>query len=686
MSASHSTIKYPNEAMASLTLALVAGIFLSDWFVLSLTFLFGLMVGCFLCLVVLYWLSRKFYLENLILIRAFSAFSLVLFMLLGAWVYQIHRPQNQKSHYANFVKHDEPSTLVLEVAEVLKSNAFDKRYVMKVHKIDSTLSFGKLLVSVSKNDTIKPTLGQLFVMRTQLQHPSVARNPFQFDYRDYLKHQNILYQARADAINFLPTGLQKKSIFLSIAQFRENLQQSLQRQNFPPDVYGVMNALLLGQRQEVSEEVNNDYIRAGAIHLLAVSGLHVGVILFLVLGILSPLKRLRHGKWLVLVMSIFSLWVYAVLAGLSPSVVRAVCMFTAITLAIHFRQTTSTINVVFISMLILVLFKPNFVFEVGFQLSYLAVISIIYFNPFLNALWNPRFWVFKKAWDLMTVSTAAQLGVMPLSLYYFHQFPGLFFLSNLFIIPFLGLILGAGFFVLIVSYFGKLPVWIKDLYEILIKSMNSFVAWVAKQEYFLIAGIHFDAWLLMVYAVLILSLLYVVLKRNFRDVFVFGISIFLLQLIYFYKSQKQNLQSEFVVFHQSRKSLLGEVYGNSARFYSDELPAQNPNRVLTDYRVGMNLKKIDMDSLRNVYQFRNQSILLIDQSGIYQIPNFHPDVVVLTQSPKLNLNRLIQTLHPKIIIADGSNYKYLVSLWEKTCASERVRFHSTYENGFFRLR
>jgi competence protein ComEC len=684
MPAPHSYIKYPNEALAGLTLALVAGIFLSDRFDLPLTVLSGLIFGCFFCLIILHRLMRKFYLENPVLVRVFSAFSLVLFMLLGAWVYQIHLPQNQKWHYANFVKPDSPSTMALEVREVLKPNAFDRRYVMEVARIDGESSFGKLLVSVSKSDSIQPKLGQVFVMRSILQPPSSARNPFQFDYRNYLKHQNILFQARADSIHFLPTGLQKKSVLYSVAQFRETLQQRLLKQNFSPDVYGVMNALLLGQRQDVSEEVNNDYIRAGAIHLLAVSGLHVGVILFLVLGVLSPLKRLRHGKWMVLVISIFSLWVYAVLAGLSPSVIRAVCMFTAIALAMHFRQTTSTINVVFISMLILILFKPNFVFEVGFQLSYLAVISIIYFNPFLNALWKPPFWIVQKAWDLITVSTAAQLGVMPLSLYYFHQFPGLFFLSNLFIIPFLGLILGVGFFVLIVSFFTDLPLWIKDFYEILINGMNRFVAWVASQEYFLATGIHFDAWLFLGYYTLILSFLYVILKRNFRVVFVFGISILLLQGIHFYKSYKQNLQGEFVVFHQSRKSLLGEVQGNSARFFMQGSNEQN--HTLVDYQVGMNLQKVEMDSLRNVFSFQNRSILLIGQSGIYQISGFHPDVVVLTQSPKINLDRLIQTLHPKIIIADGSNYKYLVSRWKNTCENEQITFHSTYEKGFFRLR
>lgn len=685
MPAPHSYIKHSNEALASLTLALVSGVFLSNQFDWESSALGWLICGCFLLLVVLHLLTRKVLVENLVLVKIFGACALVLFMLLGGWAYQLHRPENQKGHYSTFVKTGMPSTLVLEVREVLKPNAFENRYVMNVNKIDDAASFGKLLVSLPKNNLTEPKPGRIFVMRTVLQPPSPARNPFQFDYRNYLKHQSILYQARADSVNFLPTGLQKKSVFYSIAELRASLQHRLQQQNFSPDVYGVMNALLLGQRQDVSEEVNNDYIRAGAIHLLAVSGLHVGVILFLVLAILSPLKRLRHGKWPVLVISIVSLWVYAALAGFSPSVVRAVCMFSAIALAIHFRQTTSTLNVVFISMLILVLFKPNFVFEVGFQLSYLAVISIIYFNPFLNALWNPPFWIFKKAWNLITVSTAAQLGVMPLSLYYFHQFPGLFFLSNLIIIPFLGLILGAGFFVLIGSYLGSLPSWTKDSYELLINAMNNIVAWVARQEDFLVTGIHFDGWLLLGYAVLILSLLYVILKRNFRVVFAFGISILFLQGIYFHKSWKQNRQGEFVIFHQSRKSLFAGVEAGRAHFYGQFASGQNPNRALTDYNVGMNLQTIEKDSLRNAFLFRDQSILVIDQAGIYKIPGFHPDVVVLTQSPKLNLNRLIRTLHPKTIVADGSNYKYLVSLWKNTCENEQITFHSTYEKGFFRL-
>src|SRR5690606_673345 len=130
--------------------------------------------------------------------------------------------------------------------------------------------------------------------------------------------------------------------------------------------------------------------------------------------------------------------------------------------------------------------------DVGFQMSYLAVIAIVVFQPFLVKLWSPKFWPIKKLWQIFTVTMAAQLGVMPISLFYFHQFPGLFFVSNLVIIPFLGIILGMGILIIIMALLNILPFWLADLYGGMISLMNSFVRWVSLQEQFVFTDIPFS--------------------------------------------------------------------------------------------------------------------------------------------------------------------------------------------------
>ena len=143
------------------------------------------------------------------------------------------------------------------------------------------------------------------------------------------------------------------------------------------------------------------------------------------------------------------LWSFAIISGLSASVVRAVTMFTAIVVATSFKRQTNTFQVLVVSMFFLLICKPHFLFDVGFQLSYTAVFAIVWLQPLWKQLWNPQSWFLKQFWSLLTVSLSAQLGVLPLSLHYFHQFPGLFFVANLTIIPVLGIILILGIRILL---------------------------------------------------------------------------------------------------------------------------------------------------------------------------------------------------------------------------------------------
>ena len=143
-------------------------------------------------------------------------------------------------------------------------------------------------------------------------------------------------------------------------------------------------------------------------------------------------------------------------------------------------------------MFLLLLLKPIFLFDVGFQLSYLAVFGIIWVQPVFYQLWKPKYYIIDKGWQLFTVSLAAQIGVLPLSLFYFHQFPGLFFVSNLLIIPFLGIILSTGIIVLVLSYYSILPAFMVTIYGGIISVLNKTVVFIAKQEAFLFSDISFS--------------------------------------------------------------------------------------------------------------------------------------------------------------------------------------------------
>ena len=187
----------------------------------------------------------------------------------------------------------------------------------------------------------------------------------------------------------------------------------------------------------------------------------------------------------IILIIVLLLWCFAIIAGLSPSVTRAVTMFSTISIAMHLKRPTNIYNTLVISAFVILLFKPTFLFEVGFQMSYLAVLGIVSVQPIIYKLWKPKLWAVDKIWQIFSVTLAAQAGVVPISLFYFHQFPGLFFISNLVVIPFLGAILIGGILVIITSLLNILPQVLANIYGMIISWMNDFVSWVSLQEEFL---------------------------------------------------------------------------------------------------------------------------------------------------------------------------------------------------------
>src|SRR5690606_28659319 len=272
--------------------------------------------------------------------------------------------------------------------------------------------------------------------------------------------------------------------------------------------------------------------------------------------ILSPLENLKKGKFIKLILILLLLWSFAIIAGLSASVVRAVTMFSFVAYAMHIKRATNIYNILATSMFFLLLFKPSFLFDVGFQLSYTAVFAIVWIQPVIFKWWAPKLRPVNYLWQLFTVTIAAQIGIIPLSLYYFHQFPGLFFVSNLVIIPFLGIILGFGILVIVLALLNILPGFIADFYGSIIATMNHFIAWIARQEDFLFRDINFN-WLLLITSY-IFVICFVLMLRQFhpKRIIAVLVSVLILQITFIYNKYESQKNDRFIVFHKNRKNLL----------------------------------------------------------------------------------------------------------------------------------
>ncbi|WP_136465897.1 ComEC/Rec2 family competence protein [Flagellimonas onchidii] len=653
-----------------LTLCLVVGIILGFYLEINPHISFFAIIGL---LPFLYWSNKKQARKGFLY---FELTTILISVLLGTFVVQLRLSNN---YLLNDLKGSK--LWEIKITEVLKSNPYNQRYIAQILSFEKTESCGKILISIP-NDSISVRLkvdDELFVNApSEVVKPPL--NPHQFNYKAFLGKQGIHHQIRVAFEQILLKKNPDRTLLGIASALRTKIISSLKSRGFGEEELGVIQALLLGQREDISNDTYNDYKDAGAIHILAVSGLHVGILLLLFQFILSPLERLPKGKTLKLIGVVLLLWGYAFIAGLSPSIVRAVTMFNFVAYAMYLNRPTNSFNIVALSMFFILLVKPLFLFQVGFQMSYAAVFSIVWIYPKLQRFWFPNNIFIRKAWQLLSVSVAAQLGVLPISLFYFHQFPALFFISNLIVIPFLGIILGKGILIIVLSLIDLLPNFLVDSYNFIIKTMNTVISWIAKQEDFVIRDIPFDVFQLLFMYVTIIGGALFLSKPKWKNTLVLMLSIIVLQAWGIWKQSQLKQQEVLIVAHKNRNTLLLYQKADTLNLYTaDNIKT---NRIAKDFAVAEGIDQILDYPLTHGFYINNRHLYIMDSLAIYP-PKKHVDFLLLTQSPKINLERLIDSIKPKLILADGSNYKSYVEQWKQTCLKKEIPFHDTNEKGFY---
>ena len=615
---------------------------------------------------------------------AFTSVVLITFFGVGVMTFTFQNDLNKENHYTNLLSQQNPEKATIKITSILKSNDYYDKYEATVLSINNDLSQGKILVNIRKDSLQKQLhIDDKLIVNTEFQLVSKPKNPYQFDYSEYLERQNIYRQITVSGDAMFMLHNRTNSLKGYAHQFRLKVNNALIENGFKGDELAIINALLLGQRQELSKELIENYSKAGAIHILAVSGLHVGIILLLITFLLKPLERFKNGKKIKLVITILLLWTFAFVAGMSASVVRAVTMFTALSIGLAIDRKNSIYKNLIISLFFLLLLNPYYLFEVGFQLSYLAVFCIVWLQPIIARCWKPKWKGINYFWQIFTVSLAAQIGVLPLSIYYFHQFPGLFFVANLAVIPILGFVLGIGILIIILSLVNAMPFFLSNFYEKIITWMNQLISWIAQQESFLFQEISFSLVLMLIVYLFIVFSFRWIQQKTLNNLKYALVTLILVQGVLIYEEYATTSMNEFVIFNKSRVSALvikekGKIVLHKTTNFKEK------STVLKNYKIGSYSKDIRVvDSIKNVYQINTKKLLVIDSLGVYKLNSLNPDYVLLSQSPKINLERLIGELNPKLIIADASNYKSYVNRWQQTCLNSNIKFHYTVENGAF---
>jgi len=617
----------------------------------------------------------------------FGFFVVLTSILTGISTALIHKENRSQSHYINQIKdYEKPHKMHLLLVEKLKNNAKNNRYVAQVKILDGQSSFGKIILNISKANRITNLkIGELLQVNGTIFKNRNPQNPNLFDYGKYLENQEIYAQVYTKHKQITVENYES-SLWASFSNFRETIISNLEYSDISQEELNVLNALILGQQQDISPETLKDYQYAGAVHVLSVSGLHVGFILLFITFLLKPIGNSRKGSLFKLLIIVVSLWAFAVLAGLSPSIVRSTTMFSFIAIGVHLKRTVTIYHTLLVSMLLILLFKPSFLFDVGFQLSYLALFFILWLQPILSNIWSPKNKIIKYFWDIITVSFAAQIGAMPLSIYYFHQFPGLFFITNLLILPLLGIIMAVGVVAILIAAFDTVPVFIAVPIEFLIKFLNQTIHIIASIDSFVIKNISFSKEMLISsYLVIILVILWVK-KPDFKQLILTFLSIILLQSICIFQKKETLNKEELIVFNYKKNTLITERNGDGVTVYSNDSLLENTTNdlVIQSYLVGNFCQITNKKKLENFMYFKNQKVLIIDSMCIFP-KKINPDIIVIIQSPKLNIQRLLNVYKPKEVIVDGSNYKSYIRLWEATCRKEKIPFHNTNEKGFYKI-
>ncbi len=617
---------------------------------------------------------------------SFTLFSFISFIFIGIITVFINNTSNYKNYYVH-IKKDNCSSII-QITKELKSSNYYKKYEANVIQINNEKTCGKIILNLTK-DTISDTvsIGQKLITKSIFKKIPQPLNPYTFNYQSYLYKKGILHQVSLNNNEYIFVNDNNYSFKKHLYSFKSKIKNRLQQYNFSKDDLAIINSLLLGERQELSEELLNDYAKAGAIHILAISGLHIGILLLILSQFFSPLNRLKNGLYLKTFFIVIILWLFALFTGFSASVVRATTMFTFIAIGNTFQREKITEYSLITSMLFILLLKPLFLFDVGFQLSYLAVFGIVWTQSLLYKVWKPKHFIIDKAWQLITVSLAAQIGILPISLYYFHQFPGLFLLSNLVIIPVLGIILLGGIVLVLLALLNTLPNFIVTSYSFCIRLINSFIHWISLQEEFLFTNISMSFMKMLSFYLLIICCFQFILKKRIKQLIASLIAIVLVQGVYLYEKKRLETKDEFVVFHKNRNSMIGTKKGEKFNVFENlDGVSLNEKKTINSYLIGNNIKEVSIYKNRPVYQFKKQTVLVIDSLGIYNLKGLENPIIILQNSPKINLERLIKKLKPQQIIADGSNYKNYVYRWEQTCINEKTPFYNTRKNGAYILK
>ena len=545
-----------------------------------------------------------------------------------------------------------------------------------------------------KKDSILSSLnyGSQLVIGKPLQEIKNSGNPGAFDYKRYALFQGITHQVylKENEFEILPTTT-KRFVNQFIKTSRSKVLSILRNNIKGEKELGLAEALLIGYKDDLDKTLVQSYSNTGVVHVIAISGLHLGLIYWVLTWFFKPLQK-RKLKWLRQIIILTGLWLFSLLAGAQPSVLRASVMFTCIVLGDSFERKSSIYNSLALSAFLLLCINPYWLWDVGFQLSYAAVLSIVIFmQPIYH--W---FYVRNKAldfiWKMNAVTLAAQILTIPIGIYHFHQFPANFLLTNFLAVPLSSFILLDEILLCIVSFVPPLAAFIGKIVSWLIWFMNSYIERIEKLPFSLWDGLQIS----IAQTILLLGVaagfgfwLMEKSKTGFKYALVSLLGFVVLRTVSFIRADNRQ---QLIVYNVGQKQAIDFIDGRKYLFAADpELLADHfiqtfhlkPSRVL--HRIAPAPGYDNYQHPENLLVYKNKKILLINETKHFS-PLKHKipvDLLLVSDNPKLYFDNLSETFLIKQVVFDGSSPAWKINYWKKDCDSLHIPFHDVSEKGAF---
>lgn len=600
-----------------------------------------------------------------------------------------HHVLNQKENFSYF-----KARVISEVQEKSKTYHF----VARITGVYTDSLWQKVTDKVNiflEKTSYKPAFGDVFITKNKLQLINEPLNEEQFNYRKFLALSNIFHQqyVKADEIVWCCKQIVWYEYFEKWAiELRSTFDRILARYIRNEQEYGIAAALVLGIKHHLDEDLKQAYTNAGVTHILAVSGMHVGIIFGLLNVLLSFLPVRKHGRVFHVAITLLVLWLYAFITGLSGSVLRAVTMFSLVTIAQNIGRNTNIYNTLSASAFILLLYNPFLLMDVGFQLSYLAVLSIVYFYPKLYALYEPTNHFINFLWQMVCVSVAAQVFTLPVSLYHFHQYPTYGVLASVLVVPIGQVILILGVSLLFVSFLPYVPELVGWLLEKTIWICNRIVFGVENLDY---ATTSLVLGLPQAMALALAIVWIVAFFEAKKFVFlVFGvISYAFVAFSFFWENLQQYKQKLFMVYAIPKSWAFSLTEGFYSQIWADSslsLGRLNFNTKNFLDKVGTKTKHYqkspEMANFGNWYFWRYSGKNILFLTGKIT----KKDWKLLNALPKIDfcivqrnaINQLNNFEHlPRKLILDASNSAYWAKRLSLQAREKHIEVHNAFEKG-----